>query len=96
MSEKGELFRSKADEWADANPEGWAYMVEQALISADMGRRFGMKSLVEHVRWHMTTTRTDADFKLNNSYTSALARKLIEEHPRVEPFIETRRSVMDA
>jgi hypothetical protein len=69
-------------------------MTEQALLSADRGRRFGMKALVEHVRWHMQVNGT-TDFAINNNHTSAFARRLIKEHPRVEPFIVTRRSVLD-
>lgn len=94
-SAKGERYMAEAREWIDANPEGWAYIVDQALLSASMHRRFGMKALCEHVRWHMSVNVGDADFKLNNNYTAAFTRILCDEHPEVAPYVKTRHSVMD-
>ena len=93
---KGERFRREADEWIEKNPEAWEYMTEQALLSASIGRRFGMKALVEHVRWHLATTRTDKDYKLNSNWPAAFARRLVKEHPEVEPFMAMRHSVLDS
>ena len=93
---KGERFRREADEWIEKNPESLVYMTEQALLSASIGRRFGMKALVEHVRWHLSTTRTDKEYKLNSNWPAAFARRLIEEHPEIAPYISTRHSVLDS
>lgn len=93
---KGERFRREADEWISANGEAWQYMTEQALLSASIGRRFGAKALVEHVRWHLATTRTDKEYKLNSNWSAAFARRLVKEHPEVEPFIAMRHSVLDS
>ena len=94
-SAKGERFMEEAGAWIDANPAGWRYIVDQALLSASLHRRFGMKALCEHVRWHMTVNRGDADFKLNNNHTAAFTRILCDEHPEVEPYVKKRHSVMD-
>lgn len=92
---KGERYMDEAREWIDANPNGWGYIVEQALLSASLHRRFGMKALCEHVRWHMSVNVGDAEFKLNNNYTAAFTRLLVSEHPEVKPYVKTRHSVID-
>lgn len=91
---RGERFRREADEWIDANPEAWEFMVESARASARAGRRFGIGSLVEHVRWHMFAQGTDS-FKCNNNFRAPFARRLIREVPECEPYITTRASVTD-
>lgn len=94
-SAKGERFRDEADAWIKANPEAWDYMKRSAKASADMGRRFGVKSLCEHVRWHMAAEGVTA-FKLNNNHSAAFARRLIREVPECEPYVNTRSSAIDA
>ena len=83
-----------AREWARRNPEAWAFMQAFAADMCSRGRRFGVKALMERVRWEMTLTRT-GPYAVNNNLTSALARLLIEADPRLEDYIETRRSVFD-
>ena len=91
---KGEMFREKADEWIAKNGECWEFMTRAACASAARGKRFGMKSLVEAARWNMLVNGVD-EFAINNSYVSAFARRLIEEHPECKPYISTRSSVVD-
>jgi len=92
---RGERFRREADEWIDANPEAWEFMVSQARASARACRRFGIGSLCEHVRWHMFIEGVDG-FALNNNHRAAFARRLIKEVPECEPYITTRSSVLDS
>ena len=91
---KGERFREEADRWIEANPRAWEYMVCQAEASARAKRRFSIGSLCEHVRWHMFAKGVDS-FKINHNHRSTFARRLIEEVPECEPYITTRRSVVD-
>jgi len=91
---KGDRFRHEADEWIAANPDAWAFMKQQAMTSAVYGRRFGVKSLCEHVRWHMLAEGNTA-FKLNNNHSAAFARRLKEEVPACAPYLQTRSSVID-
>lgn len=92
---KGERFMEEARAWIDDNPRAWDYIVSQALLSASMHRRFGMKALCEHVRWHFSVVRGHSEFKLNNNYTAPFTRLLIAQHPEVEPYIATRSSAVD-
>lgn len=91
---KGDRFKEEADRWVEDNPDAWAYMTSQAVSSANAGRRFGIGSLMEHVRWHMFAEGRTG-FKCNNNHRAALARRIIAEHPEVRPYIKTRDSVCD-
>lgn len=50
-----------------------------------------MKGVFEVLRWEWSISMTDPDFKLNNIYTSRYARLLMQKHPELEDFFETRR-----
>ena len=92
---KGERYMAQAREWIEANPKAWEYIVSQACLSASIHRRFGMKALCEHVRWHFSVIKGNSEFKLNNNYTAPFTRLLIEQHPEVEPYVCTRHSAAD-
>lgn len=94
LQAKGDRFKEEADKWIEKNPGAWEYLTNSAVISANAGRRFGIGALCEHVRWHMFA-QGDRNFKLNNNHRAAFARRLIREHPEVEPYISTRGSVLD-
>ena len=93
---KGDRFKAEADAWIEANPEAWGYLTAQASVSAMNHRKFGIGALCEVVRWEMRNVRGDAQFKLNNNHRAYFARRLIEEVPECEPYIEVRRSVVDS
>lgn len=93
-SDRADVFREQADAWIDENPEAWRFMTIQALKSAENRRRFGIGALCEVVRWEMRNVRGD-EFKLNNSYRAAFARRLVREHPEIAPYITMRKSVLD-
>lgn len=95
LQAKGDRFREEADRWIEANPDAWSYMTRQALVSAGNGRRFGIKALCEVVRWQMRNVQGDTGFKLNNNHSAAFARRLVKEHPEVEPYLSMRGSVLD-
>ena len=78
--------------WIAGHPTAMAILERMALARAQARQRFGMKALVEAVRWHYAIERTDqdADFKLNNNYTSYLARWLIDRHPQIADYVELR------
>ena len=92
---KGDRFREEADKWIEANPDAWDYLTQQAVNSARNGRRFGIGALCEVVRWQMRNVQGISGFRLNNNHRAAFARRLIKEHPEVEPYISTRGSVLD-
>lgn len=91
---KGERFKAQADEWVRKNPDAWAYIRNEAVRRVDQGKRFGIGELCEQVRWHMSANG-DKDFKLNNNYRAAFARRLIDEYPPCREYLKTRDSAVD-
>lgn len=61
------------------------------LLTAGVNR-FGVKALVERLRWDWTKAQaTNGDrWRLNNNHTSRYARLLIDRHPGWAEFIECR------
>ncbi len=55
-------------------------------------RRASGKAIIERLRWqrHIAVELDRRGFKLNNTWTSRLARRAIANEPRLEGFFETR------
>lgn len=87
-----------AQNWIDTHPRAVVIFERMALARAQVRQRFGMKALVEAVRWHYAIERTeeDSEWKLNNSYTAYLARWLIARNPELADLIETRTTRSEA
>jgi hypothetical protein len=75
-----------------ARPDVYALFKRFAFELRRAGRgRYGAKSIMERIRWHLATSGPDAEgFKLNNIMTSRYVRLLIREHPEFDGFFETR------
>lgn len=73
-----EAFR----QWADLNADAMEMITRMALWAARNGRRCSMKRIFEDVRASgaIDTTGPTA-YKLNNSWTAACARYLMEKYP---------------
>lgn len=82
-------YHREAREWIRTYPKVWAYMVEQALSVARQGRRFGMKALVEHVRWRVQF-QWGGEYKLNNNHTAYLGDELVARYPEIRDHLERR------
>jgi hypothetical protein len=91
-------YKVQAEQWISEHPKAMKLFEQLAMSRVQLRQRFGVKALVEAVRWHYAIERTeqDADWKLNNNYTSFLARWLIAKHPDVAKFIETRHAGSEA
>ncbi len=74
-----------------ANPHVAALLGEMALALRDNGRaRYGIKALIETLRFQYNVQTTGDDFKINNDFTAHYARLLMREHPALAGFFETR------
>lgn len=84
--------------WIDTHPRAMKLFEQLAMSRVRLKMRFGVKALVEAVRWHYAIERTDqdAEWKLNNNYTSEIARWLVARHPEIGQFIELRRAGSEA
>lgn len=63
-----------------------------ALEARDSGRRFGIKLLLERVRWEVVIHFNKPDLKINNSYAPYIARALINKHPDLAALIICRKT----
>lgn len=93
--EKAHRLEHAARTWIACNTDAWAFMTSRALCEIRAKRRFGMKQLVEEARRKDFVDAYGGRTVIDNTISPALARILIEEHPEVQQFMETRRSVVD-
>lgn len=89
------LFERTLDErfaeFMAERPEVYRMFCDLAVEAARKGRRrVGAKMLAELIRWEHNVRRGDAEFKLNNSFVSRMARKFQEDYPRLAQMFETR------
>lgn len=80
--------------WRLANPVLMLRLLRFALEARQSHRKYGIKAVVERVRWHYTVERKE-EFLINNSYVSRLARWLMENHKELDGLFETRKLKRD-
>ena len=88
-------FRPSLEErfeiWCVENP-----MIVSRIRSIALGlkrrghKHWGMKGIFEYIRLETELREAGGTFKINNNYTSMMARKLMTEHPELDGFFETR------
>lgn len=82
---------SGARQWIERNPTAWRYMVAFALDRHRRGLHFGMKALVERVRWELAGVDSGTSpYKIDNRIVSGLARELVSAHPELKDSIAMR------
>lgn len=90
------LFKTIEDNFADfhaANPHVYHNIRLMAHQAKAAGRKkIGMKLIFERMRWeyYISTERPEAEFMLNNNYTSRYARLLMENDSELAGMFETR------
>lgn len=85
----------EANKWVFENPYAWQTIKNIARAHATRGHHVSMRHLMNIARFDMYTKGLSEGFKVNNSITPFLARKLIEEVPETARIIETRKSKVD-
>lgn len=79
-------------EWKTLNPNVYDLFRRFARERLLQQRRFGMKALVERVRWESPIPVVPSDgFRLNDHYTAYLIRDLITEMPGLRALVELRK-----
>lgn len=66
---------------------------DMALDAYDAGaKKIGAKAIWERMRWNLQVERRTGDeFKLNNNFTSRIARTAISRHPELAEMFEFRK-----
>jgi hypothetical protein len=85
------------EEFHQANKHVYATLVRLARewINSTGSRKVGIKSLFEVARWTLAIETSDAEYRLNNSYTAYYARLLMAENPELAGLFELRASSAD-
>jgi len=84
-------LEAKFQEFHAENPQVYTALRDRALQLRRKGwNHYGIKAIVEVVRFHRALETTDPDFKLNNNYSSRYARILMDEEPELAGFFQTR------
>jgi hypothetical protein len=85
-TEQRRLDDERFHRWLDT-PDGrmaWPWIVERALLWASAGeKRCGVKSLVERCR-------DELHVHIDNRWTAAMARKLVDDHPPLRKLIRLK------
>ena len=96
--ESGELFyglpheKSKEErfqEFVRQNPKFIQWLIDKALVDKMLGRRGSMKRYFEEARDDKTIDY-NGPYRLNNDFTSLMARYLMDREPGLAGFFETR------
>ena len=74
------------------NPGVYAWLYQSAMqLKANGHKKWGMKSLIEVLRWQHAMQTTDTMFKINNNHAPYYARYLMDMEPQLEGFFNIRK-----
>jgi hypothetical protein len=87
-----ETIQERFEAWIERHPDIYAEFKRIATTLRGKRSRYGAKAIAEVIRYERIMSGKDdtEPFKINNIYTSRLARKLMEEDERFADFFETR------
>jgi hypothetical protein len=86
-----ETLDERFERWLAVNPHILKAFIHFALELQQRGRKhIGAKFIIERMRWEYYLRSTEDDFKLNNSYTSRLARRAVQEKAELSGLFEFR------
>jgi len=73
------------------NPHIWQSFEKFALEMLNTGRkRYSAKTIMERVRWDFDSSNPEAEYKINNDFTSYYARAFARKWPQFREFFEFR------
>ncbi len=86
-------LRARAEEWIQKHPWAFNELTKRAVVMSQAGHRFSFKYLVEELRKTcIVQQRPEEEYQLNNTLTTPIGRIIIEGHPMVGRFVETRKA----
>ena len=84
-------IQERFETWIAANPGFWRAFVGLCLQMKQRGmRQWGAKAAVEVLRYAAYVQTVGDGFKIQNSFTSRLARKAMKEVPELKGFFSCR------
>lgn len=86
-------FEERFERFLELHPEVYTEFkrMAQQLLARGI-KHYGAKAIMEVIRYHRTVSMEGQGepFKVNNNYTSRIARKLMDDDERFVDFFETR------
>lgn len=92
---RGAEIEAECAGWMRENPDALRYIERRALEEAAAERLFSVRLLLEEARKRDFTDREGRGTRINNVIAPALARRIVDAHPEVRPFMRLRRSMVD-
>lgn len=84
--------KARFDEFHAENPHVYELVKHYAKQAIQSGHKhYGMKSIMERVRWH-TSIETNDTFKINNNHSPYYARMFMDDYPQHAGFFHTRKA----
>lgn len=85
------------EEFHRENPHVYRVLVKLARewVQQTGTRKLAIKTLYERARWEIAMNTSDAEFKLNNSYTAFFARLIMDQEPDLRRIFDLRSSEAD-
>ena len=95
-AQQGRLFQpsiqARFENWIQQNPGVYDLFLRFAYEAKASGRsRYGVRAIMERVRWEVSIKTEGDSLKINDHYASRLSRKLIKADPSFRGFFELRR-----
>jgi len=93
FADRDKTIDERFREFDRENPVVYAHLERLAYEGVNAGmKKLGIRNLWEVMRWHVyMTTRDPSHLRLNDHYHSRYVRKLIDDHPDLEPYFELRK-----
>lgn len=89
---KAPAIQDRFELWIQQNPQALSLFIKYANEARESGRKhYSIKAIIERVRWHVAIQTRGDDFKINDHWSSRLARLLMQKDPRLEGFFELRK-----
>lgn len=83
---------AKFNEFHMRNPHVYEVLESKALQAISAGwKHYGIKTLLEIVRWHTDMTTSDKRFKISNNHAPYYARLFHKLNPEHDGFFKTHR-----
>jgi hypothetical protein len=88
-----QTIQARFETWIERHPDVYQEFkrIAESLL-AHRRTHYGAKAIMEVLRYHRIVSGADETepFKINNNYSSRIARKLMDEDERFVGFFETR------
>jgi len=73
------------------NTDIWRLFVKFAIYAKGKGKtKYSAKAIIERARWECELEGGSGDYKINNNWTSCMARLLVAKSPDFKDFFEFR------